>query len=341
MLNKSFRGEVWNNIDEKVLEEIVRINGEPVDGKVGQDSYTEKATSYLQSFFAQEIAVLYTINGTAANIIALKALLDRFGAVICAEQTHIHTHECGALEYNLGNKILSVPTEDAKLTPEMIDRQLLKYRSEGYCPQVIAITQPTELGTFYTVEEIGALVTYAHAHAMKLFVDGARLGSALAYAGCTLREMMAETGVDAFTVGGTKAGAMFGEAVVFTDKTMLRAGDYILKQSMQHFDKSKFLGIQMLTLFENDRWIRNFEHANQMAQLLERKLVQKGIAPYFPVQSNMVFCVIEEDLLRRIREKFDLKYWFEDQKVVRIATTFSTAEEDILQLADCISYPNT
>ena len=336
MLDMSFRGEVWNNIDDKILADIVKINGEQVDGKVGQDSYTKKATSYLQSFFDREIAVLYTINGTAANVIALKAMLDRFGAVICAEQAHINTYECGALEYNLGNKILTVPSEDAKITPQMIDKLLWEHKSHGYYPQVIAITQPTELGTLYTLDELRSLVDYAHERGMKLFVDGARLGSALASLKCTLREMMAETGVDAFTVGGTKAGAMFGEAVVFADKSVLSAGDYMLKQSMQHFDKSKFLGVQMLSLFEDDRWVKNFDHANKMAKLLEKRLTQKGIEIYFPVESNMVFCVIEEGVLEKIRKVFDLKYWFEDKRVVRIATTFASTEQDILKLADSI-----
>ena len=336
MLNKAFRGEVWNNIDDQVLAEIVRINDEAVDGKVGQDKYTAEATLYLQSFFDTEISVLYTINGTAANIIALKALLDRFGAVICAEQAHINNYESGALEFNLGNKILTIPTEDAKITPQMIEKLLYDHKSHGYHPQVIALTQPTELGTLYTLDELKALVAYGHSKGMKIFIDGARLGSALASLECTLREMIAKTGVDAFTVGGTKAGAMFGEAVVFTDKNKLRAGDYILKQSMQHFDKSKFLGVQMLTLFKDDRWVKNFDHANKMAKILEKLLLEKGIKPYFPVKSNMVFCIIEEDILRKIQASFDLKYWIEEKKLVRIATTFSTTEEDIIKLADTI-----
>ena len=172
----------------------------------------------------------------------MKALLDRFGAVICAEQAHINTYECGALEYNLGNKILTIPTKDAKINTAMIDAILSEHESHQYIPQVIAITQPTELGTLYTIKEIEELASYAHSKKMKLFIDGARLGSALASLKVSLREMIAQTGVDAFTIGGTKAGAMFGEAVVFTDKSDLKAGDYILKQSLQHFDKSKFLG---------------------------------------------------------------------------------------------------
>lgn len=337
MANKTFRGEVWNNIDPVVLEGIVRINSEDVDGKVGQDSYTAKATAYIQSFFEKNVSVLYTINGTAANIIALKALLDRFGTVICAEQAHINTYECSALEYNLGNKILSAPSFDAKLTPKMIDKVLAEHESHQYIPQVIAIAQPTEMGVVYTIDEIKKLATYAHNKNMKLFIDGARLGSALAALNVSLKEMMEQTGVDAFTVGGTKAGAIFGEAVVFTDKNNLKNGDYILKQSMQHFDKSKFLGVQMLTLFENNRWIHNFAHANKMAKLLEAELKKKGIEIVFPVESNVLFCVIDEETLSKICEVYDLKYWYKDKKIVRIATTFSTTENDIMRLLSSLA----
>lgn len=329
MSKKDFRGEVWNNVDQKVLEKIVEINSEDVDGKVGHDSYTAKATKYLQSFFDDKIEVLYAINGTAANIVALKAMLANYGTVICAEQTHINTYECGALEFNLGNKILCIPTEDAKINPEMIECLLKDHESHQYLPQVIAITQPTELGTLYTVEEIKTIVDYAHSKGMKVFVDGARLGSALAALNLSLKEMMQETGVDVFTVGGTKAGAMFGEAVVYTKDSIPVAGEYILKQSMQHFDKSKFLGAQMLCLFEDDRWIKNFDHANKMAKYLEEKLIEKGIKIYLSVDSNIVFCVMEEELLAKVKKVFDLKYWFKDKKVVRIVTTFATKKEDI------------
>ena len=336
MSKKDFRGEVWNNIDNEVLARIVEINSEAVDGKVGQDSYTARATEYLQSFFKSPISVLYTINGTAANIVALKAMLDRFGSVVCAEQAHINTYECGALEYNLGNKILTIPTEDAKITPEMIEKCLAEHQSHQYRVQVVAITQPTELGTLYTLDEIKAIADFAHSKGMKLFIDGARLGSALAALGVDLGMMTAGVGVDAFTVGGTKAGAMFGEAVVFTNAADLREGEYILKQSLQHFDKSKFLGAQMLCLFEGDRWIKNFAHSNAMAKLLERELTKRGVEIYLPVESNMVFCVLSEQQLQSIGVEYDVKYWYADKRVARIATTFATREEDVHRLVELL-----
>ena len=148
--------------------------------------------------------------------------------------------------------------------------------------------------------------------------------------------MMADTGVDVFTVGGTKAGAMFGEAVVFTEGSIPTASEYMLKQSMQHIDKSKFLGAQMLCLFENDRWVKNFAHANDMAKLLEARLLEKGIEIYFPVQSNMVFCVLDKEALAKANKVYDLKYWYPDKKVARIATTFATKAEDVLRLVDAM-----
>lgn len=329
MTKKDFRGEVWNNVDEGVLAELLRINAEPVDGKVGHDGYTARATALLQSFFKKEIAVLYTVNGTAANVVALKALLHRYGSVICAEQAHIHTYECGAVEYNLGNKILTARTPDAKLTPALIESVMQEHASHGFVFEVVAVTEPTELGTLYTLDELRAIAEFAHEKGMRVFLDGARLGSALASLGVTLTELTEGTGIDAFTVGGTKAGAMFGEAVVFTDKSLLCEGEYVLKQSLQHFDKSKFLGAQMAYLLADDRWVKNFSHANEMATLLARGLTKKGYALYLPVESNMVFCVMDEEALARAGAVYDLKYWFKEQKVVRIATTFATKREDV------------
>lgn len=336
MLKKDFRGEVWTNVDPRIIAAIASANLEEVDGKVGHDSYTARATEYIQSFFDSKVSVLYTVNGTAANIIALKAMLGRHSAVICAEQTHINTFECGATEYNLGSKILTVPSDDAKLTVSAVDKLVRECGRYSYYPEVIAITQPTELGTLYSIEEIKDIVEYAHSKGMKLFIDGARLGSALATLGVTIKEMISDTGVDVFTIGGTKAGAMFGEAVVFTEGSYPVAGEYILKQSMQHFDKSKFLGVQMERLFEGDLWIENFDHANKMAKMLQIELGKKGIVPYYPVQSNMMFCVIERDVLDKIRQKFDVWYWYEDKKVVRIATTHATTAEAIRELAELI-----
>ncbi len=332
MASKDFRGEVWTNVHPDVLREIVKINTEVVDGNTGNDCHTKRATELVQKYFNDEIYTTYTINGTAANILALKAMLDRWSSVICAEQTHINTYECGAFEAVLGNKILSIESQDGKLSPELIDLLLKGKKKYKYNPKVIVITQPTEFGTIYTIEELKSLCEYAHAKDMYVYIDGARIGNAIDALHTDLKQMIEYTDVDAFSLGGTKAGAMFGEMVVFRRKEFARCLAYSQKQSLQHIDKSKYLGVQMEYLFESGLWLENAKKSNAAAKLLESKLVKKGVKIYYPVQTNMVFCVIEPEKLEKITKVFDMHYWNEFTHVVRIATTYLTDEKKIDQL---------
>lgn len=335
-MSKDFRGEIWTNVDPRVMEAMVKANLETVDGCVGNDSYSLKAIEHIQGYFKEKIYATYTINGTGANIIALKAMLDRYSAVICANETHINVYEAGAFEYTLGNKILSAESLDGKLTPELIEKILKDNKKYKYHPKVAVITQPTEFGTVYTVEELKTLCDYVHSLGMYVYVDGARIGTALASLNCTLTEMIEYPDIDAFTVGGTKSGAMFGEMVVFRRKEFATALPYLQKQSFQHFDKSKFIGVQFCALFENNLWIENARKANDGAKLLEREFAKKGIHPYYPVEANMFFAVLGEEQLERLTSVFDLHYWNQDTKAVRIASTQYTNEETVKKLTDLI-----
>ena len=332
MSAKDFRGEVWTNTHPDILQAMLRINEEVVNGNTGNDSHSKHADELMQAYFSDKIYTTYTINGTAANIIALKAMLDRFSSVICAEQTHINTYECGALEYTLGNKILSIESEDGKLSPALIEKLMKGKKKYKYNPKVVVLTQPTEYGTLYSIEEIKAICDFAHERDMYVYIDGARLANAIVALGSNLTEMIESTGVDAFSFGGTKAGAMFGEMVVFRRAEFARCLPYSQKQSMQHLDKSKFLGVQMEYLLESGLWLENAEKSNAAAKLLESKLLQKGVKMYYPVETNMVFCVIEPEKLDEITKKFDMHYWDEFTHTVRLAVTYLTTEEKIDEL---------
>ena len=326
---KDFRGEVWTNVHPEIMNELARINAEEVDGKVGNDGYTLEATRELQKYFKDEIRAVYAMNGTAANILALKSMLARWSTVLCEEQTHINTHECGAFESMLGNKILAIKGDAGKLSSSLIGEYLDRTGGYGYLPQVIVLTQPTELGVLYTNGEIKEICDFAHSRGMYVYIDGARLSNALVALDTTLTEMIEDTGVDAFSFGGTKAGAMFGEIVVFRRREHFNALAYLQKQALQHLDKSKFLGAQMLCLLKRELWRQTAEHANGMARYLEARLSEKGIAPYYPVDTNMVFCVMSEDQLRRVNEKYDVSYWDGESRVVRLATTFATEKKTV------------
>ena len=336
MSAKDFRGEVWTNVHPKVLEAIVQANEIEVDGKVGNDGYTKRATEIMQGYFSDEIRVVYAINGTAANILALKSMLDRCSTVLCEEQTHINTHESGALEAMLGNKILPIKGNAGKLSPQLLEDYLKKIKNYKYLTKVIVITQPTELGVLYTNEEIADICSFAHERGMYVYIDGARLPNALAAMDTTITDMIEKTGVDAFSFGGTKAGAMFGEMVVFRRKEHFSALPYLQKQALQHMDKSKFLGVQMLELLKNDLWKETATHANEMAKYLQVSLKKVGKDAFYPVQSNVLFCKMSKSEVEKLNEKFDVGYWDEQNSVVRLVTTFVTTKESIDELVSLL-----
>lgn len=333
MKKEDFHGEVWINAHPEIIETVAKINGEPIDGGYGNDKYSALATAYMQQFFSEEIYTTFAINGTAANVMAMKSMLDRWSAIICAEQTHINTYEAGALEFNLGNKILSVKSPDGKLTPKLIEDLLLATKKYKYKPKVVSFAQPTEFGTVYTNEEIKALCDCAHSHGMYAYLDGARIGNAVAYLGTNLTDMIEKTGVDAFSFGGTKAGAMFGEMVVFRRKEFNNYLEYTQKQSLQHMSKSKFLSAQILTVLEKELWLKDGKKSNEAAKKIEKVLREKGVEIYYPVESNMVFCVIPPEKMAELSEHYNMHYWDEFLHTVRIATTFETTDGQIEELA--------
>ena len=334
MGSKAFNGEVWTNVHPELMEAMYKSNAVPVDGKVGNDGYSQRAQKLVTSRFSAGATAVMTFNGTAANVLALKAMLDPWGSVLCAADTHVNTYECHAPEYNTGAKLLAVPSDDGKLTPEMISDYLESIKNFKYIPQVLVLTQPTELGVLYTLDELEALAAFAHSRKMQVYVDGARVVNALAALNTDLKTMFEDTGVDAFSFGGTKAGMMFGEMVVFLRPEHAENITYLQKQSMQHFDKSKFMGVQFEYLLESGLWRRVADHANGMAKLLERRLAEKGLSPAYPVDTNMVFVSLAKEQFERVTSKFDLHYWNEKKRIVRFCMTHETTAELIDELME-------
>ncbi len=327
-LKNDFRGEIWNNVHPELLDAVIKANNEPVDGGYGDESYARKATELMQKYFSEEIYTTFAINGTAANVMAMKAMLDKWSTIICARQTHINTYEAGALEFNLGNKILSIECEDGKLTPEKINRLLASAKNYKYNPKVIVITQPTEFGTVYTNEELKELCNYAHSLGLYVYLDGARIGNGVVALKTDLTDMIEKTGIDAFSFGGTKVGAMMGEMIVFRRKEFANYLNYSQKQSLQHMSKSKFLSAQIARILKTDLWLKNAKIGNEKAKLLEKELALKGIKTAYKVQSNMVFAIIEPKIFAKITEVYNLHYWNENN-VVRLATMYLTTDEQI------------
>ncbi|KON98553.1 threonine aldolase [Aneurinibacillus migulanus] len=312
------------------MESIIRANVNHVSS-YGNDPYSEAAVSKFKEHFGDNIDVYFVFNGTAANVLGLKAITRSYNSIICAETSHIHVDECGAPEYFTGCKTLTLPTEDGKLYVDLIKQHLTGFGDQHHSqPKVISIAQPTELGTVYKPEEIQAIATFAHEHGMLLHMDGSRLSNAAASLKLTFKEITVDVGVDVLSFGGTKNGLMIGEAIVFFDKSLATDFKYIRKQGMQLGSKMRFIAAQFEALLSNDLWLRNARNANDMAKFLAGKIENiPEIKITQEVEANAVFAIIPREYISTLQEVYSFYVWSEEKSEVRWMTAFDTTKEDI------------
>ncbi len=339
MTYRSFASDNNAGVHPEVLQAIADANDGHVVG-YGDDHYTELAITTFKRHFGDEAEVYFVFNGTAANVLGLKSITHTYNAVICSSVAHIHVDECGAPEQIGGVKLLTCDAPDGKLTIDLVRQHIHGFSDPHHIqPKDISITQSTELGTLYSVEEIRALADYAHAHAMLLHLDGARICNAAVALNLPLRAFTCDCGVDVLSFGGTKNGLMGGEAIIFLpSRSTGGAGGgvefgFLRKQSMQLASKMRFISAQFNALLASDLWQRNACHANAMAQRLSR-IVQNipGIALAYPTQSNAVFAIVPKRVVSQLRERTFFYTWSEhdaDHDVVRWMCSWDTTEEDV------------
>jgi len=324
---KSFGSDNHAGVHPAVLRAIVDANqGDTV--AYGDDPWTRQATAGLREVFGASEAFL-VLNGSGANVIGLSLLLRRHEAVICAESAHINTDECGAPEQLVGTKLLTVPTEDGKITPELIAEKLSgrgdDHRSQ---PGVVALTQATELGTCYTHAELRKIADFCRASDLRVFLDGARLANAAASLDCALAEL-AEC-ADVLSFGGTKNGAMGAEALIVMQPGLVADAPYLRKQLLQLTSKHRFVAAQFNALLHDDLWRANATHANAMARLLaEGAATVPGVEIVRPVQANAVFARLPQRRIEALQKNWNFHVWDEEDSMVRWMTAFDTTEADV------------
>jgi threonine aldolase len=331
---RSFASDNNAGVHVAVLKAVAQANLGHAVG-YGDDVYTESAVHKFKQHFGRDIDVFMVFNGTAANCLSLKSLTDSYHAVICSEAAHIYTDECGAPEKFTGCKLIPIPAPDGKLTVESVSHAYHGIGDQHHVqPRVISITQATEMGTVYKPGEIKALARFAHQRGMFLHVDGARIANAAASLGQTLRQATRDLGVDVLSFGGTKNGAIGAEAVVFFDPTLSRNFLYLRKQGMQLASKMRFISAQFEALFAGELWLKNAQHANRMAQLLQ-KLLRKipQVELVYRVEANGVFAKIPRPAIARLQKRYFFYVWNETQSVVRWMCSFDTTEQDVRQFA--------
>ena len=336
-MKRGFGSDNHSGISPEIMEAIASAN---VDHALayGDDEYCERAVQLIRQEFGTQAGVYFVFNGTGANVLNIDAMCRSHHAVVCAETAHINVDECGAPQRIVGCRLLTVPTPDGKLTPELVKTRLHGFGFEHHSqPRAISITQPTELGTLYSLDEIRALADLAHSHDMYLHMDGARLANAAVALGCTFRQMTTDCGVDCLSFGGTKNGMMIGESAVILNPLLDADLKYRRKQMGQLSSKMRFMAAQFEAYLSTGVWRRNAEHSNRMAQLLCQSLREVPEAKVvYPVQANSVFVQLPNKVWNALLDDYFFYLWDEATDVVRWMCSFDTTEEDIHNLVQAL-----
>lgn len=333
----SFASDNTAGASPEVMEALTAANA-GAQAPYGSDPITARLSTWAREEFGQQAEIFPVFNGTGANVLALQAMLSRWGAAVCADTAHVATDEGGAPERLGGIKLLSRPTPEGKLVPEDLDAEAgaLEFVHAAQ-PQAVTLTQSTELGTLYTAKEITAIAERAHGLGMGVHIDGARLANAAAALGASLGELTTQTGVDVLSLGATKNGALAAEAVVVLRPERVQGLEYLRKSSMQLASKQRFLSAQLLALFEDGLWRRNAAHANAQAHRLAQQLERiDGVVLRRPTLVNALFPEVPAPVAEALRRRYLIHTWAtapSGNPVLRLMCSWQTTQEEVDELA--------
>ena len=335
---RGFASDNYAGIHPEILQAMSSVNGAH-QVAYGDDDTSRDLARIVRSEFGDDAKAFPVFNGTGANVVSLMAICKSWEAVICAETAHINCDEGGAPEKVGGLKLHLVSTPDGKLTPELIEKQAWGFGDVHRAqPRVVSITQSTELGTIYTPSEIRAIADFAHERGLALHMDGARISNAAASLGVSLRDITTDAGVDVLSYGGTKNGAMLGEAIITLNAAFEGAVPFLRKSTMQLSSKMRFVSAQLVALLSNDLWRRNAEHANSMAKRLEAAIRDiDGITLARPVQANALFPILPANVTERLQKRFRFYTWNQETGEVRWMCSWDTTTEDVDAFAAAVA----
>jgi threonine aldolase len=341
---RGFASDNSSGVHPEVMEAIGRANQGHAPA-YGEDPWTERAEAAFREHFGSEARAFLVFNGTAANVVALRALSRGYDAVVCPDTAHLHVDECGAPERIAGVKLLPVATPHGKLSPDLVRSQLGRAGDEHAAqPRVVSISQASECGTVYGPDEIGALADLAHENGMLLHLDGARLANAAVRLETTMGELTTGCGVDAVSFGGTKNGLLLGDAVVLLRPELAEGFEYLRKQSLQLASKMRFVSAQFEALLEGDLWRRNAARANEMASLLAESVdAAEGAELAHPVEANEVFARVSREQIEALRAALPgplpFHEWPGEEGLIRLVCSWDTDEEDVRLATEALRGP--
>lgn len=298
----------------------------------GEDAWTARASDLIRDVFETDCEVFFTFNGTAANSLALASMCQSYHSIICHEISHVETDECGAPEFfSNGTKILTAGGGDGKINIEEVER-IARSRTDVHFPKtrVISLTQPTEVGTVYSLDDLEGIRDVADRLDLRIHMDGARLANALVSLNVPPRELTWERGVDVLCLGGTKEGMPVGDAVVFFDRELAHEFEYRCKQAGQLASKMRYLTAPWVGMLENGAWLEHARHANSCARRLAAELEKfPGMEFYTPVQANGVFVRIPGHVHEYLKQAGWRYHSFVADGVSRLMCSWNTTDADI------------
>jgi threonine aldolase len=335
--HQQFASDNYAGTCPQALHWLLEANASGHEPAYGDDRWTQRSTDMLRKLFDIECDVYFVFNGTAANSLALASLCQSYHSVICSPVAHIETDECGGPEFfSNGSKLLVTENQSAesqlgKLTPQAIEAVVTKRNDLHYPkPKVVSLTQATELGTVYSVEEVRSIAWMAKKHQLKVHMDGARFANAVAHLNCAPADITWRAGVDVLCFGGTKNGLPIGEAVIFFDRKLSEDFAWRTKQAGQLASKMRFISAPWVGMLENDVWLHNAQHANAMAQRLYQGLLQlPQVKPTHAPEANGVFVHLPDASVKALHAKGWKFYQFIAGGGSRLMCAWDTTEASV------------
>lgn len=326
----NFKNDYSEGAHSSILKKLIETNLAQQSG-YGEDEYSAQAKALIRQKISNPNASIYFVSGgTQTNLLVISTLLQAHEAVISAKSGHIFSHETGAIEAT-GHRVITVDSNDGKLQPAQIEKVLGDYslRPHVVKPRMVYVSNSTEIGTIYQKAELKSLSDFCRSQNLRLFLDGARLGQALTAENNDLTFEDIAQYTDVFYIGGTKNGALLGEAIVFNSPQIAPDFDYVLKQKGALLAKGRVLGVQFLELFKGDLYFDLASHANKMAMKISAALQRKGHSFLTDSTTNQIFPVLPKELIEKLRQKYEFYNWSvidEDTSAVRLITSWATDE---------------
>lgn len=336
-MKRGFGSDNHSGVHPEILKAITEANTLHAPS-YGTDEWSDRAVAFFKKEFGAKAEAYFVFNGTAANVLSLRAMVAPYQSVLCSDVSHVNVDECGAPEFFSGAKLITLPSKLGKISLAELKGALIRRGDQHFSqPKVITLTQPTELGAVYSLQEVREIVDWAHSEKMWVHVDGSRLSNAALHLGVGFKELTTDLGVDVVSFGGTKNGLMMGEAVIFLNPALNDNFKYIRKQSAQLPSKTRFIAAQFERYFTDGLWKKIAQNSCDMAEKLHQGLKEFSQLEITSIrQSNAVFVKIPKDWVKVLRESYFFYVWDEKTFECRLMTSWDTTEDDIQGFVELI-----